>query len=105
MSESATEAYVVSPEETELIWKCTLTLCGGNEKLARLALSKRRQHKLVMIRRELAEALRKAGWSYPHIGRVLGRDHSTIIHLLKTDPEELKTASLEMTSEESKEKK
>jgi len=27
--------------------------------------------------------LRAAGWSYPQIGRHVGRDHSTIIHAVK----------------------
>jgi chromosomal replication initiation ATPase DnaA len=35
---------------------------------------------LMKPRFALYKALRLRGWSYPQIGRVLGRDHSTIIY-------------------------
>lgn len=31
----------------------------------------------------LCKALRNRGMSYPHIGRVMGRDHSTVIHAIR----------------------
>jgi len=31
-------------------------------------------------RQEIMFALRQRGWSYPRIGQVLGRDHTSIIH-------------------------
>lgn len=43
---------------------------------------RKRQH--VRARRWIAGELRADGWSYDSIGRLLGgRDHSTIIHLMK----------------------
>lgn len=39
---------------------------------------------LVEARREVAETLRKAGYSTPKIGSVLNRDHTTVLYLLET---------------------
>lgn len=39
---------------------------------------------LVAVRREVAETLRKAGYSTPKIGSVLNRDHTTVLYLLET---------------------
>jgi len=39
---------------------------------------------LVDARREVAETLRKAGYSTPKIGTVLNRDHTTVLYLLET---------------------
>ena len=36
------------------------------------------------IRRQIALEARWQGYSYPAIGRALNRDHSTIMHLVKT---------------------
>lgn len=38
----------------------------------------------VAARREVAETLRKAGFSTPKIGTVLNRDHTTVLYLLET---------------------
>lgn len=42
-----------------------------------------RRPALVKRRQELAIELRLAGYSLPQIGKALGRDHSTILYLLK----------------------
>lgn len=36
--------------------------------------------KLIPARREIVVMLRHRGWSFPQIGRVLNRDHSTAVH-------------------------
>lgn len=46
-------------------------------------LGKRRKQKHVDARNAVIIALRKGGFSFPEIGAVLNRDHSTIMHLLK----------------------
>lgn len=40
---------------------------------------------LVSARRDLAKQLRAAGWSTPRIGDFLGRHHTTVLNLLKTE--------------------
>lgn len=42
-----------------------------------------RDHKVVTARAELAKRLRMTGWSYPRIGAVLGRHHTSVMHLVK----------------------
>lgn len=39
--------------------------------------------RLINARREVAQDLRDRGWSYPDIGRVLKRHHTTVMNLLK----------------------
>ncbi len=46
-------------------------------------LSRRRTAEVCDARLELYAALRQAGWSYPRIGTFVGRDHSTVMILLK----------------------
>lgn len=46
-------------------------------------LSRCRRSDLVAARRKIALALRENGFSYPQIGKVMNRDHSSIIHLCK----------------------
>jgi hypothetical protein len=43
----------------------------------------RRAQRLVELRRTLARRLRSQGFSLPEIGRAIGRDHSTVFHLLR----------------------
>jgi hypothetical protein len=43
-----------------------------------------RKRELVEVRRIVAIYLRQRGCSLPEIGRVLNRDHSTVLHLLRT---------------------
>jgi chromosomal replication initiation ATPase DnaA len=38
---------------------------------------------LVAARREFAREARRQGYSFPEIGRALGRHHTTIMHLVK----------------------
>ena len=35
---------------------------------------------VVAARQDVFLALREAGWSFPRIGRAMGRDHSTVMH-------------------------
>lgn len=41
------------------------------------------RHKLVEVRRNIAERARQRGFSLPVIGKALRRHHTTILHLLK----------------------
>lgn len=46
----------------------------------------RNQTKIVVrARREVAKILKGKEWSYTEIGRFLGRDHTTIIYLVRTE--------------------
>lgn len=40
---------------------------------------------IVACRRAVAEYLHQRGWSYPRIGRLLERDHSSVIHLVNPE--------------------
>lgn len=46
-------------------------------------LSPSRYRHIVAARREVCTRLRAQGWSYPAIGRALGRDHATVMYLVK----------------------
>ena len=46
-------------------------------------ISKQRSVRVVAARDIIIKCLRDDGWSYPEIGRLLNRDHSTIVHALK----------------------
>lgn len=46
-------------------------------------LSPSRASHLVEARRDLAFALRARAWSYPRIGKLMKRDHTTIMSLVK----------------------
>ncbi|MBO9380048.1 hypothetical protein GG804_25090 [Sphingomonas histidinilytica] len=46
-------------------------------------LSDCRRRDLIVARREVYRQLRALGASYPTIGRLMQRDHSTIMHALK----------------------
>lgn len=46
-------------------------------------IGKNRCRKLVEIRRKCAVMLREKGYSTTEIGRIMNRDHSTIVHSLK----------------------
>jgi hypothetical protein len=47
---------------------------------ARLILSEVRDRPVARARQQVMWFLRKEGFSYPEIGRVMGRDHSTVVH-------------------------
>lgn len=49
-----------------------------------IILGRRRTRTVVAARRKLCIALRDAGLSYPEIGRCIGRDHTSVIHLVRT---------------------
>ena len=43
--------------------------------------SRNRNKKLVMTRAVIYDRIRKElGWSYPRIGKIFGRDHTTVLH-------------------------
>lgn len=50
-------------------------------------LSRSRVQSVVAGRRSLCVALRERGMSYPEIGRLVGRDHSTVMALLRDQGE------------------
>ena len=41
---------------------------------------------IVMVRREIAEKARRAGYSLPQIGKAINRHHSTVVNLLQNKP-------------------
>ena len=43
----------------------------------------RRRH-VMAAKREVVQVLNGKGWSLPMIGRVLGKHHTTVLHLLRT---------------------
>lgn len=43
-------------------------------------LGRRRTTQIVRARQEFYVALRRKGFSYPEIGRIVGRDHTTVLH-------------------------
>lgn len=45
--------------------------------------SKRRDNPLVDARQKIAIAMREMGYTYPVIGHVMNRDHTSIIYLVK----------------------
>ena len=49
-----------------------------------LVLGKRRDKHAVRQRRKLVYELRLRGWSYPVIGKCLGKDHSSIMNYMRT---------------------
>ena len=49
-----------------------------------------RSRTVVAARRRLCVLLCEAGLSYPEIGRCMGRDHSSIMYLVKTSPESVR---------------
>ncbi len=54
-----------------------------------------RQWEKVRARRLAAIGLRELKWSYPSIGRAFGRDHTSIVHLVKTADDETRALALE----------
>jgi hypothetical protein len=44
-----------------------------------------RRRKFVKCRQEIAVKARESGYSYPRIGRALNRDHTSIMHLVRTN--------------------
>jgi chromosomal replication initiation ATPase DnaA len=47
-----------------------------------VVLSPNREAKYVQARAEVAQVLRELGWSYPRIGKAIGRGHSDVMFLL-----------------------
>ena len=57
-------------------------------------LGKRKQRPLVEVRRKCVVRLRSFGYSTTEIGRIMNRDHSTIVHSLQ------KMAAMEAANED-----
>lgn len=55
----------------------------------RVVVGYQRNHKLSAPRFEIYCLLRSRGWSFPRIGRFCNRDHSSIVHRIKTDTAKL----------------
>ena len=49
-----------------------------------VVLSHSRAANAVQARTEVAQVLRELGWSYPRVGRAIGRDHAAVMYLLGT---------------------
>lgn len=49
-----------------------------------VVLSPSREAKYVQARTEVAQVLRELGWSYPRIGKAIGRRHDVVMFLLGT---------------------
>lgn len=47
-------------------------------------------HTYVSVRRKIAEELTRRGWSTPRIGKLLNRDHSSIVYMLGRSKRNLK---------------
>lgn len=45
-------------------------------------ISNRREKDLILCRQSIASALRHEGLSYPAIGKIMNRDHASIMHLI-----------------------
>lgn len=87
----------LSPSEREWREQVRNVLVEANENLMRLR-SHNRDKGIVQCRREIATLLRARGWSYPRIGRFIGRDHSSVIHLLEPSRGKAKYAKLQSKS-------
>jgi chromosomal replication initiation ATPase DnaA len=55
-------------------------ICEAHGQVVREVLSDKRSRRLVRARCEVARFLRSKGWSYPVVGKKMGRDHSTIMY-------------------------
>jgi chromosomal replication initiation ATPase DnaA len=60
------------------------TACKESGVNPRALLSEGNQAQLVAVRRVIVERARQRGFSYPQIGRALGRHHTSVLHLAKT---------------------
>lgn len=95
LTEKVAEATLPGPtvprdEEIEAImardqkqWRAGVVaiLKAYGENMRRLTSLQRDTH-IINCRRDVAIYLRSRGWSYPRIGKLMRRDHSSIIHLL-----------------------
>lgn len=64
-------------------WRPILARVANEAGFTVAELLKGRRQDAVDARLEAYIALREAGYSYPEIGRFVGRDHSTVMHALK----------------------
>jgi hypothetical protein len=51
--------------------------------VAAAIMTENRNPEVVAARAALCRVLRKMGWSLPRVGRSIGRDHSSVLHLLR----------------------
>ena len=80
----AADRHVASlPTRREATTELTLETAERHGVTVAEMLSPSRASHLVEARRDLAFALRARAWSYPRIGKLMKRDHTTIMALLK----------------------
>jgi len=66
-----------------IVTKDFMKLVGPSKLKLRVLRSKRRDKIIVDERQRIAKALRVKGYSYPEIGHVMNRDHTSIMHLCR----------------------
>jgi chromosomal replication initiation ATPase DnaA len=59
-----------------------LEICCANEVTVADVRGRRHHRAFVRVRRQFARAARAAGFTYPAIGAVLGRHHTSVMNLL-----------------------
>jgi len=80
----AADRHVASlPTYHKATQKLTLEIAEKHGVTVAEMLSASRASHLVEARRDLAFALRARSWSYPRIGKLMKRDHTTVMALLK----------------------
>jgi hypothetical protein len=89
----ATKAEILAfiEERDETLWRDGVRgiLRRYGETMVRL-ISHQRDQNIIDCRLAVAIYLRQRGWSFPRIGQVMNRDHSSIVHLL--DPSKRREA-------------
>jgi hypothetical protein len=74
-------------KRTELIdrnlYRYLLSICGDSRFLLSEVFGRRRTKRIVAARTQCILFLKDLGWSYPEIGELMGRNHSTIMGYVK----------------------
>jgi hypothetical protein len=83
---TAAELAVLLDTEDDREWRKGVSdiLKAFGENRRRLVSHQRDLH-IVECRHAVAQYLRNRGWSFPRIGQFMGRDHSSIVHLLNPE--------------------
>jgi hypothetical protein len=87
LGRKATEAKFVAvpPRGPFIALEDELDAVCAAEGVSREVVDQGNQEKAVHVRRLFSRRARELGYSYPQIGRFLGRHHTTIMHLVLTD--------------------
>lgn len=67
---------------SEIVQAIAITACAEAGVPISAALSRDASPKAIAARRAIYAGLRARGWSYPRIGRAVGRDHTTVRDVL-----------------------